>query len=117
MAVIFHQAVVRVRAGERTDRGGNTVPDWSPGAVQRLTIGRLSVQPSIQSERAQAERTEVATGWRVLSAPGTDPDVRSSDRIEFDGLTCEVIGEVARWTHPVTGRTHHVEWQMTRATG
>ncbi|MFD8596971.1 hypothetical protein ACFV1L_18415 [Kitasatospora sp. NPDC059646] len=114
---IFHQQVVRLRPGTRTDRGGNTVPDWSPGAVDRLAVGRLSVQPAVQIERPGPDRTEVVTGWHVLSAPGTAPDVRSGDRIEYDGLTCEVIGEVARWANPVTGAVHHVEWQMTRATG
>ncbi|MFJ4799200.1 hypothetical protein [Kitasatospora purpeofusca] len=117
MGVIFHQQVVRVRAGTRTDRAGNTVPDWSPGAVDRLTITRLSVQPTVQSERAEADRTSVVTGWRVLSAPGTEPDVRAGDRIEFDGLVCEVDGDVGRWRDPVAGRTHHAEWAMRRSTG
>jgi hypothetical protein len=115
--MIFHQSVVRVRAGTRTDRGGNTVPDWSPGAVDRLTIDRLSVQPSAQTELATADRTSVITGWRVLSEPGSDADVRSTDRIEYDGLLCEVKGEVGRWRDPLTGAVHHVEWQMRRSTG
>lgn len=115
--MIFFQSVVRVRPGTRTDRGGNQVPDWSPGAVDRLTIERLSVQPQVQTELAGAERTSVITGWRVLSEPGTNPDVRSSDRIEYDGLTCEVKGEVGRWPDPLTGAVHHVEWQMRRSTG
>ncbi|MFF0389675.1 hypothetical protein ACFYS8_13430 [Kitasatospora sp. NPDC004615] len=114
---IFHQHAVRIRPGTRTDRGGNTVPDWSPEAVDRLPISRLSVQPTAQIERVGPDRDEAITGWHVLSAPGTAPDVRSTDRIEYDGLLCEVVGEVARWPNPVTGSTHHVEWQMTRATG
>ncbi|WP_224284907.1 hypothetical protein [Streptomyces sp. LS1784] len=117
MPVIFHQRVVRIRPGTRTDRAGNSLPNWSPAAVTRLPVGRLSVQPSTQAETAEADRTRVVTGWHVLSAPGTAPDVRSGDRIEYDGLLCEVVGEVARWPDPVTGRTHHVEWTMTRSTG
>ncbi|GAA1406261.1 hypothetical protein GCM10009639_53920 [Kitasatospora putterlickiae] len=117
MAVIFHQRVVRVRAGTRTDRAGNTVADWSPGAVSRLTVERLSVQPAVQMEHTEPDRTGVITGWRVLSAPGTAPDVRAGDRIEHDGLLCDVVGEVARWPHPISGGVHHVEWQMRRSTG
>ncbi|MFJ9443246.1 hypothetical protein ACIRRH_15450 [Kitasatospora sp. NPDC101235] len=115
--MIWDQSVVRVRAGTRTDRSGNAVPDWSPAAVTRLAVGQLSVQPIYQNETATTERTAVLTGWRVLSAPGTAPDVRSGDRIEYDGLTCEVQGEVGRWPDPITGAVHHVEWQMSRSTG
>ncbi len=115
--VIFHQAVTVVRPGTRTDRGGNTVADWSPGAVTRTLVGQLSVQPSAQGELADQDRTSVVTGWHVLSEPGTDPDVRSGDRIEYDGVTCEVKGEVARWRDPLDGTVHHVEWQMRRSTG
>nr|BEK68854.1 hypothetical protein KPHV_60810 [Kitasatospora purpeofusca] len=115
--MIWDQSVVRVRAGTRTDRSGNTVADWSPGAVARATITRVSVQPVLQTERQESDRTSVVTGWRVLSEPGTAPDVRAGDRIEYDGLLCEVQGEVGRWPHPVLGGVHHVEWQMRRSTG
>lgn len=115
--VIFHQSATRVRPGTRTDRGGNQVPDWSPGAVSRLVLDRLSVQPSVQTEQVGDMRTEVVTGWHVLTEPGTDADVLSGDRIEYGGITCEVRGEVARWPDPLDGSVHHVEWQMTRATG
>ncbi|MFJ1581781.1 hypothetical protein ACIOC1_00390 [Streptomyces sp. NPDC088197] len=109
--------MTRLRAGTKTDRAGNTVPDWSDGAVTRLVIGDVSVQPTVQDEAADATRTAVVTGWHVLSAPGTSPDVRSSDRVEFGGLMCEVIGEVAAWPDPLDGGTHHVEWSMRRTTG
>lgn len=119
--MIWHQTIVRVRAGERTDRGGNTVPDWSETVVSRLTITDVSVQPGgmpdSQGESVTPERNAVATGWRVLSAPGTNPDVTAVDRIEYDGMTLEVNGEVARWPDPLDGGVHHVEFAMKRATG
>jgi hypothetical protein len=115
--MIFQQSLVRVRAGTRTDRGGNTVPDWSAGAVDRLTIDRLSVQPVTQNELAGADRTSVITGWRALSEPGTDADVRSGDRVEYDGLLCEVKGEVGRWRDPLAGGVHHIDFQFRRSTG
>jgi hypothetical protein len=112
---MFHQSVIRVRAGTKTDRGGNVVKDWA--TATRALIGSLSVQPASQAEETDPTRTAVVTGWRVLSAPGTAPDIRADDRIEFAGMTCEVDGEVAAWPNPLGGGVHHVEFVMKRATG
>ncbi|GAA4688090.1 hypothetical protein [Streptomyces youssoufiensis] len=113
--MFFFDVVTRVRAGVRIDRGGNQVPDWT--VATRLVIGQLNVQPATQVESENPTRTAVVTGWRVQSAPGTAPDVRADDRIEWDGMTLEVQGEVARWPDPITGATHHVEFTVSRATG
>lgn len=114
---MFWQSAVLIRPGTRTDRGGNTVPDWSPGAVARTTIGRLSIQPTTTAENTDPTRTEVISGWRVFSEPGTAPDVRSGDRLELaGGLVCEVVGEVAAWPDSQPG-THHIEFTLTRVTG
>lgn len=115
--MFFDQDLVRVRPGTRTDRSGNTLPDWSEDAVDRLTLHNISMQPSGQDETTTAERTAVVTGWRAQSAPGDVPDVLASDRIEWRGMTLEVIGEVAPWSDPIDGSTHHVEWSLTRVTG
>lgn len=119
--MIFDQSVTTVRPGSKVDRGGNTVPDWSESAVTREVIDQVSVQPgglpNSQGETVSPERNAVVTGWRVLTAPGVDADVRPADRIEWDGRTLEVVGEVARWSDPVDGGVHHVEFAMGRATG
>ncbi|WP_050776807.1 hypothetical protein [Streptomyces sp. SPB074] len=112
---MFHQSVIRVRAGTKTDRGGNVVKDWA--SASKALIGSLSVQPAVQSEESDPTRTAVVTGWRVLSAPGTAPDIRADDRIEHAGMVCEVEGEVAAWPDPLTGGVHHVEFVIKRATG
>ena len=114
---MFNQTLVRVRAGEKIDRGGNTVKDWSPGAVSRLTVEQVNIQPSIQRETLDEQRNETVTGWHVQSAEGTNPDIRFSDRIEWDGMTLEVDGEVARWPELFTDAVHHIEFEMKRATG
>lgn len=115
--MFFFDSVVRVRCGWKTDRGGNTVPDWSPGAVDRLMVGGLNIQPASQVETVDERRDVVVTGWRVQSEPGTAPDVTALDRIEWGGMTLEVQGEIAQWPDPLDGSPHHVEFDMQRATG
>lgn len=111
---MFWQSAVRVRPGVKTDRGGNHVADWDNAT--RTPVDRLTIQPTSQTETTDTTRTAVVSGWFVMSEPSTNPDVLASDRIEFDAITCEVIGEVARWPDSLGG-VHHVEWTMRRATG
>jgi hypothetical protein len=113
--MMFNQSLVRVRAGTRTDRGGNTVRDWS--LATRLTVDRVNIQPSVQTEIVDADRNAAVTGWHVQSDEGTAPDIRSDDRIEWDGMTLEVDGEVARWPELFADAVHHVEFEMKRVTG
>lgn len=122
--MFFFDHVVRVRAGTRTDRGGNITPDWSPSAVDRLQVAQLNIQPASQTEgsstssgAADPTRDAVTTGWRVQSEEGTAPDIQAVDRIEWRGMTLEVEGEVAEWSDPLTGTVHHIEFTMVRATG
>ena len=115
--MFFFDTLVRVRAGTRTDRGGNTIEDWSPGVAQRAVVDRLNIQPTFQNESDDATRTAVVTGWHVHSADGTRPDIRATDRLEWRGMTLSVDGEVAEWSDPLTGEPHHIEFTMTRATG
>ncbi len=114
---MFNQSAVRVRAGTKTDRGGNTVPDWSPGAVNRLAVAGLNIQPNSQAEDADEQRNAVVTGYRVQSAEGTSPDITATDRIDWGGQMYEVDGEVARWPDLFTDSVHHIEFVMVRATG
>ncbi|WP_045562982.1 hypothetical protein [Streptomyces sp. FxanaA7] len=114
---MFNQSAVRVRAATKVDRGGNTVPDWSAGAVDRLTVAGLNIQPNSQSEDADEQRDAVVTGYRVQSAEGTAPDITAVDRIEWRGQLYEVDGEVAAWPELFTDTTHHIEFVMVRATG
>ncbi|MFI6032954.1 hypothetical protein ACIBBD_01990 [Streptomyces sp. NPDC051315] len=112
---MFNQSAVRLRAGEKTDRGGNTVPDWSNPAS--LTITGLNIQPNGQSEDVDEQRDLSVTGYRVQSAEGTAPDIVATDRIEWNGDLFEVDGEVARWPDLFTDAVHHIEFVIKRATG
>lgn len=115
--MFFFDSLVRVRAGARTDRGGNTVADWSEDAVSRLPIDQLNIQPAIQNEGKDDIRNSVTTGWRVQSEEGTRPDITAADRLEWRGGTYEVDGDVAEWPDPLEDRVHHIEFTMVRATG
>lgn len=114
---MFNQTAVRVRAGTRMDRGGNTVPDWSPSAVSSLTVTGLNIQPNQQYESVGVDRNAVVTGYKVQSAEGTAPDITAADRIQWMGDTFEVDGEVARWPELFADTVHHIEFVMVRATG
>lgn len=113
--MMFNQSLVRVRAGTRTDRGGNTVPDWA--TATRITVTRVNIQPSVQQETVDEQRNSRVTGWHVQSEEGTDPDITATDRIEWDGMTLEVDGEVARWPELFSDEVHHIEFEMKRTTG
>ncbi|WP_327300383.1 hypothetical protein [Streptomyces goshikiensis] len=113
--MMFNQSLVRVRAGTRSDRGGNTVPDWT--TATRLTVDRMNIQPSVQQEAHDETRTSKITGWHVQSDEGTAPDIRADDRIEWDGMTLEIVGEVARYLDFLHASTHHIEFVMRRKTG
>jgi hypothetical protein len=108
---IFRQSVVRVRAGEKESRAGDKVADWSDDAVDRLPVHQLSVQPSTQREEEDGQSDLRITGYRILSEPGTTPDINGLDRIEYRGATFVVNGEVAYWPDP-HGKDH-IELLMT----
>lgn len=115
MAVTFHHTATVVRPGTTTDRGGNQVEDWTNAA--RTVVDELEIQPETQAEDADATRVVMTGRWRVISAPGTAPDVRARDRVEWDGLTYEVDGEIAYWPGPTPGAVHHIEFALIKATG
>lgn len=113
--MMFNQSATRVRAGTKTDRGGNTVPDWS--TPDRELVTGLNVQPNTQNETLDEQRNAVITGYRVQSDEGTAPDILATDRIEWRGSTFEVQGEVAVWPDLFADTVHHIEFTMVRATG
>lgn len=115
MTLLFHQTAVRVRAGTKLDRAGNEIPDWSPEAVDRLPLDRLNIAPRTSEEDRDESGPRVVTGWWLQTSPGRDADITAADRIEFDGLLCEVEGDVARWPDPFTGAVHHVKVALQRA--
>jgi hypothetical protein len=114
--MLYHDSGTVVRAPLVTDRYGNQVRDWD--SATRFPVTDIAVLPTQQVEDATGNRTSVTTGWRLYSRPGTDVDLRATDRVEFGALSLDVIGEVARWPHPLRPRAvHHVEAELRRVTG
>lgn len=124
---MYPDSVVRLRAGTKTNRAGDEVPDWTD--PDRLPMDSVSVQPVSQfeslptgtasgtGETVWTGRDQAVTSWRLYSQPGQDLDIKATDRLEFDDMTLEVVGEVARWRDPLNGAVHHVEVALQRATG
>ncbi|MFF8485161.1 hypothetical protein [Streptomyces antibioticus] len=109
MSVLYVQSAVIVRPGKKPDRYGNEQDDWGEAAT-RTPVDQLSIQPSGGSREDTSDKQVTVTGWLLISAPGTMPDLRETDRVEFDGLVCEVTGKVGRW--PVPAGVRHIEAEL-----
>ena len=109
MSSLYEQSIVIVRPGYGEDEYGNEKPDWGPAAT-RIPVDQVNVQPSGGSTEDTDDKQVTVTGWLLISAPGTMPDLRETDRVEFDGLVLEVTGKVGRW--PVPAGVRHVEAQL-----
>jgi hypothetical protein len=115
--MMFNQSITRLRAPLLEGRLGSKTRDW-PNAAEVVFTG-VAVQPRSSREADTEPRDQVISGWRVYSRAGVDLDVLPSDRVRIDtGAVCEVIGEIARWPHPIKpGAVHHVEFDLQRVTG
>jgi hypothetical protein len=105
--MLYLQTVTLVRAGAGEDEYGNERPDWGAGAT-RTTVAGVNVQPQGGSIEDTDDKQLTVTGWRLYTPRGMDLDLRETDRIEFDGMTLQVVGKVARWPAP-GGGVHHIE--------
>ncbi|MCF2130115.1 hypothetical protein L1I79_27335 [Strepomyces sp. STD 3.1] len=109
MSALYEQSGIIVRPAVTEDRYGNKRWDYGP-AAERIPVGQLNIQPNGGSSEDNEDRQVTVSGWLLISAPGTMPDLRDTDRFEFDGLVCEVTGKVGRW--PVPRSVRHVEAQL-----
>ncbi|MET9425653.1 hypothetical protein ABZY06_33955 [Streptomyces sp. NPDC006540] len=114
MSILTADSAVILRAGYVVDKYGNpsTVRDWANAT--RTTVSGVSIQPDSSSEET-GDRSAVVTGWRIQSRKGQDLDLLRTDRVEFDGMTLEVDGKVARYR--MAGAVHHVEARLKEVEG
>lgn len=114
MSLLYPDTVTIVRAPYVVDKYGNTTNQRDWANATRTTVASVSVQPDGSAEEV-GDRTSVVTGWRVITSKGRDLPALSGDRIEFDGMTLEVDGEVGRYR--LGPRIHHAEARLRRVTG
>lgn len=105
--MLYLQTIVIVRPGTTADAYGNEKPDWGAGAT-RTTVSGVNVQPQGGSAEDTGDKQLTVTGWGLYTPRGMDLDLRETDRVEFDGMTLQVVGKVARWPAP-GGGVHHIE--------
>lgn len=95
------QRLTVVRAGESTDRYGNTTRSWD--SATRHEVDAWCEQ--MTSDESNDGRAELFSDWLAVLPLGAD--IRGRDRVEFDGMTFEVNGP------PTTRHTprgpHHIE--------
>jgi len=97
-----------LRATEReADYGTGTELDWT--APTRTDVAGCSVQPA-PSDEFTIDRDTFITRWQVFAPSSID--VTASDRIEWNGHTYDVDGDVLRWEF---GSLSHVVLNMQRS--
>lgn len=110
MSLLYEQSGVIIRPAVTKDRYGNEKYDYGPDA-ERIPVDQLNIQPGAGGSKEDAADGQVTvTSWLLISAPGTMPDLRETDRFEFDGMVCEVTGKVGRW--PVPTEIRHIQAQL-----
>jgi hypothetical protein len=114
---MWTSSITVLRAPVVVDRYNSERFDWTDPA--RTPVEGVNVQPTVTTESTTEPRLQTISGWRVTSRAGVDIDIRATDRVELaDGTVCEVIGEVARWPHPIRpGAVHHIEVDLQRVRG
>lgn len=106
--MLLRDSVVRRRAPLIAGGYGTQVRDW-PNATS--VTYPAEVQP-VSSTEDVVDQQRTITRWRLWLAP-TD-DLAATDRIEWDGGTYEVDGDVERWKRH--GRQHHLRAVLVRVT-
>lgn len=91
------------------DRYGNESLDWDTGA-QFTFVSGCRVQPATGTEVLD----RVTRRWLLFAPP--DTALTSADRVQWDGVTYDVVGEVRRWASP-TGALAHLEADLSRVEG
>lgn len=114
MSLLYGETVTLVRAPLKVDKYGNTTSERDWANAERWSYHGLMVQPDASSE-ATGDRPSVVTGWRLITPKGLDFPALATDRVEWDGLTLAVDGEVGRFK--VRGRLHHAEARLKRVSG
>ena len=103
--MLFSNAVVNVkRAAVVTSSYNDTARDWDNASYAASGVA-AEIQFQGTSETTD-QRKQVVNLYRCLLPLGTD--VRTTDRVEWDGTDYEVDGQPQPWSSPIVGATDHV---------
>ncbi|WP_053061992.1 hypothetical protein [Rhodococcus sp. ARP2] len=111
---MFTDTIAIQRAPVTRSRQGNEVFDWDNATATPVSF-LVSVQPSGMIEGAGGRSVTTVSNWRLITPAGTDLDLLATDRVLWAGRSLEVVGEIARWPHPMKpGEVHHVETELQK---
>lgn len=105
--------ITRIRPGTKTSRG-STVPDWSSGKTNSLSITGCSVQPAATGLSQDGRVLGISEGLTIYLPPGSD--VQAGDHISYDSKDYEIIGEPKVWKS-AKGRVSHIAISVERWKG
>jgi hypothetical protein len=109
----FARAIVtRLRPVWISDGHGNSVPDWTQPPDQ-LPIGGCSVQPA-QTQEVLTSRDTILDQWTVFAPRFAD--VLPTDRILWNNIQYEVMGQPSAWDS-ASGGISHIQFLMQRWEG
>ena len=109
MPVIWCQTVTRLRADQLRDGSGVARPQRDWPHADHLDIAGVSVQPVMTTEARDAAGVQVTDQWRLYTRRGHTVDIKSGDRVVWNGLTLDVLGFPEVWQGVVAGLMHHQE--------
>lgn len=104
----LRDSAVVVRAPLVAGSYGNTSRDW-PNATRTTYAVQISAASSTE---VIGDEPQVVTQWKLFAGP--DLDLEATDRVEWDGDTYEVSGDVMKSRQP--GYLHHVRARLRRTT-
>lgn len=110
LPTFYRQEVIRLRPGIKNSRG-SAIPDWDN--ADSLLIKDCHIQPAGTSLSLDGRVEGVTDG---LTAYLPISDVKSGDRIVFEGEPYVIKGEPRRWPS-ASGRMDHIILNLERYHG
>lgn len=113
MSVLAVDTVIVIRAPLAANRYGGQLRDWT--TATRTTVDGVSVQPAASTEDVR-DRELLVNTYTLFTTRGRDIDLLATDRVQWNGLVLQVVGDPNRWPAP-GGGIHHVEAALKLVAG
>lgn len=113
MSVLAVETVTVLRAPLIANRYGGQVRDWT--SAVRTDVDGVSIQPGASTEDVR-DRELLTNTFTLFTTRGRDIDLLATDRVEWNGVILQVVGDPNRWTAP-GGGVHHVEATLRQVAG